>query len=90
MFRRIARLALAAAVVAALAASTRGALAAPGQSLKDPKVAAEVPSTIRAKGTLIVAADATYAPNEFVACERPDRRRHGCRPRPGTRQACSD
>ena len=29
-------------------------------------IAAEVPSTIAAKGTLTVAADATYAPNEFI------------------------
>src|SRR6266516_1174639 len=31
------------------------------------KIAAEVPSKIKSKGTLVVAADATYAPNEFVA-----------------------
>jgi polar amino acid transport system substrate-binding protein len=29
-------------------------------------IAGEVPASIRAKGTMIVAADATYAPNEFV------------------------
>jgi polar amino acid transport system substrate-binding protein len=34
---------------------------------KNPKIAAQVPSAIRAKGVLVVAADATYAPNEFVA-----------------------
>ncbi len=33
----------------------------------DEKVAAQVPSDIKSKGTLTVAADATYAPNEFVA-----------------------
>lgn len=33
----------------------------------DKKVAAQVPSDITSKGTLTVAADATYAPNEFVA-----------------------
>ena len=32
----------------------------------DPKVAAEVPSAIKSKGTLTVAADASYAPNEFI------------------------
>jgi len=32
----------------------------------DKKVAAEVPSAIESKGTLKVAADATYAPNEFI------------------------
>jgi polar amino acid transport system substrate-binding protein len=30
------------------------------------KIAAEVPSAIKSKGTVIVAADATYAPNEFI------------------------
>jgi polar amino acid transport system substrate-binding protein len=34
---------------------------------KDSKVAAEVPAAIKSKGTLKVAADATYAPNEFIA-----------------------
>jgi len=33
----------------------------------DKKVAAEVPSAIKSKGTLTVAADATYPPNEFIA-----------------------
>jgi polar amino acid transport system substrate-binding protein len=33
----------------------------------DKKVAAEVPSSIKSNGTLTVAADATYAPNEFIA-----------------------
>ena len=33
----------------------------------DPKIAAEVPASIKSKGTLTVAADASYAPNEFVA-----------------------
>jgi polar amino acid transport system substrate-binding protein len=33
---------------------------------KDPAIAALVPSAIRSKGTLTVAADATYAPNEFI------------------------
>jgi polar amino acid transport system substrate-binding protein len=32
----------------------------------DSTVAAEVPSAIKSKGTLTVAADATYAPNEFI------------------------
>jgi polar amino acid transport system substrate-binding protein len=30
-------------------------------------VAAQVPSTVKSKGTLVVAADASYAPNEFIA-----------------------
>jgi polar amino acid transport system substrate-binding protein len=33
----------------------------------DAKVAALVPAAIKSKGTLTVAADATYAPNEFIA-----------------------
>jgi polar amino acid transport system substrate-binding protein len=33
---------------------------------KSSKVAAEVPAAIKKKGTLKVAADATYAPNEFI------------------------
>ena len=33
----------------------------------DKKIAAEVPAAIKSKGTLTVAADATYAPNEFIA-----------------------
>lgn len=32
----------------------------------DPKVAALVPSSIKSKGTLTVAADASYAPDEFI------------------------
>lgn len=33
----------------------------------DPTAAALVPASIRSKGTIVVAADATYAPNEFLA-----------------------
>jgi polar amino acid transport system substrate-binding protein len=33
---------------------------------KDPAVAAQVPSSVKSKGTLTVAADATYPPNEFL------------------------
>src|SRR5947209_17222914 len=32
----------------------------------DKKVAAEVPAAVKSKGTLSVAADASYAPNEFI------------------------
>jgi polar amino acid transport system substrate-binding protein len=35
----------------------------------DKKVAAEVPSAVKSKGTLTVAADATYPPNEFIAAD---------------------
>jgi polar amino acid transport system substrate-binding protein len=33
---------------------------------KDATIAAEVPSAIKSKGTITVAADASYAPNEFI------------------------
>ncbi len=35
----------------------------------DQKVAGEVPAAIKSKGTLTVAADATYAPNEFIGSD---------------------
>ncbi len=35
----------------------------------DASIAAQVPSAIKSKGTLTVAADATYAPNEFIASD---------------------
>lgn len=38
-----------------------------GPTTSNAKIAAEVPAKIKAKGTLTVATDATYAPNEFVA-----------------------
>src|SRR3954452_11801822 len=44
-------------------ASTSGATGATGA---DEKVASEVPAAVKSKGTLIVAADATYAPDEFI------------------------
>ena len=45
-----------------------GGSAAPGSitATQVPAVAAEVPNAIRTKGTLTIAADATYAPNEFI------------------------
>jgi len=33
------------------------------------RISAEVPASVKAKGTLIVAADATYAPNEFIGSD---------------------
>lgn len=46
---------------------TANLVATPGISEQvNKKIAAEVPSSIRSKGTLTVAADATYAPNEFI------------------------
>ena len=38
-------------------------------STADSKVAAEVPDAVKSKGTVVVAADATYAPNEFVGAD---------------------
>jgi polar amino acid transport system substrate-binding protein len=45
-------------------ASASASAASPVSSM-----AAEVPAAIKAKGTLTVAADATYAPNEFIASD---------------------
>src|SRR5579864_3873222 len=67
MSRRIARLALAAAALALVTAGIAGASSARALNLKKvPKIANEVPSKIRSKGTLTVASDATYAPMEFI------------------------
>jgi len=45
---------------------TASTAAKSGASGSDAKVAAQVPAAIKSKGTLTVAADATYAPNEFI------------------------
>lgn len=46
------------------------ALSAPAAAATSPgKIPSEVPKPIRAKGTLVIAADATYAPNEFVGSD---------------------
>jgi polar amino acid transport system substrate-binding protein len=42
---------------------------AAGEPAMNAKLAAEVPAAIRKKGMLIVAADASYAPNEFIASD---------------------
>jgi polar amino acid transport system substrate-binding protein len=47
-------------------ASTAATTAAPSANAA---IAAQVPAAIKSKGTLTVAADATYAPNEFVASD---------------------
>jgi polar amino acid transport system substrate-binding protein len=50
--------------------ATANLTATPGINVaKDPKIAAEVPKSIASAGTLTVAADATYAPNEFIASD---------------------
>jgi polar amino acid transport system substrate-binding protein len=41
----------------------------PANGAVDAKVAAEVPADVKSKGTLTVAADATYAPNEFIGSD---------------------
>jgi polar amino acid transport system substrate-binding protein len=75
MFRQITRSAVTAASTAAVAAGALGLLACGDDSSTsststsssaDAKVAALVPAAVKSKGTLRVAADATYAPNEFV------------------------
>jgi polar amino acid transport system substrate-binding protein len=48
------------------AAASAPASSTPASTGADQKVAAEVPADIKSKGTLTVAADATYAPNEFI------------------------
>jgi polar amino acid transport system substrate-binding protein len=47
--------------------STSSAPASVPTPAADPAVVALVPASIKSKGTLTVAADATYAPNEFIA-----------------------
>lgn len=46
--------------------SSGGSSAAPTTAAADPAVAKLVPAAIKSKGTLNVAADASYAPNEFI------------------------
>ena len=66
MMVKTARLVTALAV--ALAATAAGAPQAfSGRTGVVKPVAAEVPAAFKKKGTLVVAADATYAPNEFIA-----------------------
>ena len=44
--------------------------ATPGINVaEDPKIVAELPSSVKSSGTLTVAADATYAPDEFIASD---------------------
>jgi polar amino acid transport system substrate-binding protein len=63
---KTARLMLASAVLLCVAIAFAGAAGAGRNAGVDPKVAAEVPSKYKGK-TLTVAADATYAPNEYIA-----------------------
>jgi len=49
--------------------TSTGSTAAAGTATKDEAVAAEVPAAIASKGTLTVAADASYPPNEFIGSD---------------------
>jgi polar amino acid transport system substrate-binding protein len=59
------------ALVAMVAAGCSGKASNPASAAtgKDPAAAALVPAAIRAKATLVVALDATYAPDEFVGTD---------------------
>src|SRR5437763_5042774 len=52
---------------AAAGSTTASSSAASGSSGADASVVKLVPSSIKSKGTITVAADASYAPNEFFA-----------------------
>jgi polar amino acid transport system substrate-binding protein len=71
--RRVLPAALPLVVVALVAAgcgssnSSKSTTSANVTATKNAKIAAEVPAAVKSKGTLTVAADATYAPNEFIA-----------------------
>ncbi|HLX31536.1 MAG TPA: ABC transporter substrate-binding protein [Gaiellaceae bacterium] len=68
MSRGISRLLLGAAVLAVVAGGFAGASSATSaKQVKVPSIAKMVPAKIRAKGTLIVGSDATYAPMEVIA-----------------------
>jgi polar amino acid transport system substrate-binding protein len=58
-----------AAATSTTAASSSAASGGTPASGADPAVAKLVPSAIKSKGTLTVAADASYAPNEFFASD---------------------
>ncbi len=78
MSKLVARVALPALAVLALAgcgssnnnssSSTTAATTTPSNSV-NATIAAQVPAAIKSKGSLTVAADATYAPNEFIASD---------------------
>jgi polar amino acid transport system substrate-binding protein len=51
---------------AATTAATTSTAGAAGTVATNSKIAAEVPAKYKSKGTLTVASDATYAPNEFI------------------------
>src|SRR5712692_9962623 len=53
--------------VAGCGSSKKSSTSANVSASESSSVAAEVPAAVKSKGTLAVAADATYAPNEFIA-----------------------
>jgi len=57
------------ASASASSSSTSTSTAAPSSSTANPAVAKLVPAALKSKGTLIVAADASYAPNEFIGSD---------------------
>jgi polar amino acid transport system substrate-binding protein len=59
--------AAAAAVLAGCGSSDKSSTSADVSASKSSTVASEVPAAVKKKGTLVIAADATYAPNEFIA-----------------------
>jgi len=74
MSKLVARLGVPALAVLALAgcgssssSSTTSSSTTSTSSSANASIAAQVPAAIKSKGTLTVAADATYAPNEFIA-----------------------
>jgi polar amino acid transport system substrate-binding protein len=75
MSRLIAKIGVPALAVLALAgcgsssssSSTATTTATSGSSAANAAVVALVPAGVKSKGTLVVASDATYAPNEFIA-----------------------
>jgi polar amino acid transport system substrate-binding protein len=77
MSKLVARIGVPALTVLALAgcgsssstSSTATTASTTGSSAADATIAAEVPAAIKSKGTLTVASDATYAPNEFIASD---------------------
>jgi polar amino acid transport system substrate-binding protein len=76
MSKLIARIGVPALTVLALAgcgssstSSSTTTAATSTSSAVNASVAAQVPAAIKSKGTLTVAADATYAPNEFIASD---------------------
>jgi polar amino acid transport system substrate-binding protein len=61
--------ALAGAACGSAASTSSSAPASASPSGQVSSIAAQVPAAVRAKGTITVAADATYAPNEFIGSD---------------------